>query len=143
MFSSLRALAAFPLALAGPSHSLSNQLDHSLTKRCVNSASDRSCWGDYDITNNYYDTVPDTRVIREYWFNVEDTTAAPDGIERIVLAINGSVPGLTIIADWGDEVVVHVTNSMQNNGSTIHWHGIRQNYTNVCLSFPHLSYTIY
>lgn len=136
MFSSLWALAALPLAFAAPSHSL--------TKRCVNSASDRSCWGDYDITTNYYDTVPDTGVTREYWFNVENTTAAPDGIERIVLAINGSVPGPTIIADWGDEVVVHVTNSMQNNGSTIHWHGIRQNFTNVCPSFsPFLSCMIY
>lgn len=143
MFSSLWALAAFPLALAAPSHSLSSQLDHSLTKRCVNSASDRSCWGDYDITTNYYDTVPDTGVTREYWFNVENTTAAPDGIDRIVLAINGSIPGPTIIADWGDEVVVHVTNSMQNNGSTIHWHGIRQNYTNVCAPFPHFSCMIY
>ncbi|KAJ0108421.1 uncharacterized protein J7T55_005398 [Diaporthe amygdali] len=130
MFSSLWALVALPLALAAPSHSLSNQLDHSLSKRCVNSASDRSCWGDYDITTNYYDTAPDTGVTREYWFNVENTTAAPDGIERIVLAINGSVPGPTIIADWGDEVIIHVTNAMQNNGSTIHWHGIRQNYTN-------------
>jgi FtsP/CotA-like multicopper oxidase with cupredoxin domain len=27
-------------------------------------------------------------------------------------------------------VVVHVTNSMENNGSSIHFHGIRQNYTN-------------
>lgn len=143
MFSSLWALATFPLALAAPSHSLSNQLDHFLTKRCVNSASDRSCWGDYDITTNYYDSVPDTGVTREYWFNVENTTAAPDGIERIVLAVNGSVPGPTIIADWGDEVVVHVTNSMQNNGSTIHWHGIRQNYTNVCPSSPQVSWMIH
>lgn len=100
---------------------------------CANSASDRSCWGEFDISTNYYDLVPDTGVTREYWFNVENTTAAPDGIERIVLAVNGSIPGPTIIADWGDEVIVHVTNSMTNNGSTIHWHGIRQNFTNVSL----------
>lgn len=100
---------------------------------CTNSASARSCWGDFDISTNYYDFVPDTGVTREYWFNIENTTAAPDGIERIVLAVNGSMPGPTIIADWGDEIVVHVTNSMTNNGSTIHWHGIRQNYTNVRL----------
>lgn len=98
---------------------------------CANSALDRSCWGDYDISTNYYDFVPDTGVTREYWFNIENTTAAPDGIERIVLAVNGSIPGPTIIADWGDEVIIHVMNSMTNNGSTIHWHGIRQNYTNV------------
>ncbi|PQE10386.1 multicopper oxidase protein [Rutstroemia sp. NJR-2017a WRK4] len=112
-----------------------------LSKRCVNSATDRSCWGDYDTSTNYYDTVPDTGVVREYWFNIENSTAAPDGIERIVLTVNGTVPGPTIIADWGDTVRVHVTNNMgksnfsapfmyQNNGTSIHFHGIRQNYTN-------------
>ena len=46
--------------------------------------------------------------------------------------INGSIPGPTIHANWGDEVVVHVRNdlSSSNNGTSIHWHGIRQNYTN-------------
>lgn len=131
MFSSLWALAAIPMALGAPSQSF-GQPDHSLSKRCVNSASDRSCWGDYDISTNYYDVVPDTGVTREYWFNVENGTAAPDGIERTVLTVNGSVPGPTIIADWGDTVIVHVTNNLENNGSSIHWHGVRQNYTNVC-----------
>ncbi|PSR84150.1 laccase 3 [Coniella lustricola] len=99
-----------------------------IAKRCVNSASDRSCWGDYSLSTDYYDidAVPDTGVVREYWFNVENGTAAPDGIERTVLTVNGSVPGPTIIADWGDTVVVHVTNSMQNNGTGIHFHGVRQ-----------------
>lgn len=47
------------------------------------------------------------------------------------MTINGSIPGPTLFADWGDEVVVHVTNSLtNNNGSSIHFHGIRQNYTN-------------
>lgn len=72
---------------------------------CVNSASDRSCWKDgYDISTNYYEEVPDTGVVREYWLNIENTTAAPDGIEMPVQLINGSFPGPTIIADWGDTV---------------------------------------
>ncbi|KAF4771096.1 hypothetical protein N7455_012028 [Penicillium solitum] len=97
---------------------------------CVNSASDRSCWKDgYDISTNYYEEVPDTGVVREYWLNIENTTAAPDGIEMPVQLINGSFPGPTIIADWGDTVVVHFTNSLQNNGTGLHFHGIRQNWT--------------
>lgn len=76
----------------------------SLSKRCTNSADDRSCWGDYDISTNYYDESPDTGVVREYWFNIVNTTAAPDGVERVVLSVNGSIPGPTIIADWGDTV---------------------------------------
>ena len=57
-----------------------------------------------DISTNYYDTVPNTGVTREYWFNIENTTAAPDGVEMPAQLINGSFPGPTIIADWGDEV---------------------------------------
>ncbi|KAF3761016.1 hypothetical protein M406DRAFT_83754 [Cryphonectria parasitica EP155] len=115
-------LALSSLALAAP-----RQVP-ALAKRCVNSASDRSCWGDYDLSTDYYDidAVPDTGVTREYWFNIINGTAAPDGVERTVLTINGSIPGPTIIADWGDTVVVHVTNSMENNGTGIHFHGIRQ-----------------
>lgn len=82
------------------------------TKRCVNSAEDRTCWGDYDISTNYYDEVPDTGVTREYYFNLVNTTASPDGVEKMVLTVNGTVPGPTIVADWGDTVVVHVTNSL-------------------------------
>lgn len=32
----------------------------SLTKRCTNSATDRACWGDYDLSTNYYTEAPDT-----------------------------------------------------------------------------------
>lgn len=31
-----------------------------LSKRCVNSATDRTCWGDYDINTDYYNVVPNT-----------------------------------------------------------------------------------
>lgn len=74
-FSSLWALAALPSVLALPG--LSQSEPRALSKRCVNSASDRSCWGDYDISTDYYDTVPDTGVTREYWFNVENTYVRP------------------------------------------------------------------
>jgi hypothetical protein len=121
---------------------------------CVNSASDRSYWSDgFDISTNYYENVPDTGVTREYWFNVENTTASPDGVEMPVQLINGSFPGPTIIADSvsltgetlsvrglhcqylliqpiginQEKTVVHLTNSLPNNGSRLHFHGIRQN----------------
>jgi hypothetical protein len=100
LFQSLAvALIALPSVLAKPVFEAKT-----LSKRCTNSASDRSCWGDYDISTNYYDEVPDTGVTREYWFNVQNGTAAPDGVEVIVLTVNGSIPGPTIIADWGDTV---------------------------------------
>ncbi|KAL1595973.1 laccase, multicopper oxidase, benzenediol:oxygen oxidorectuctase [Paraconiothyrium brasiliense] len=33
-------------------------------------------------------------------------------------------------ADWGDELVIHIINNLSINGTSIHWHGLRQNYTN-------------
>lgn len=42
------------------------------------------------------------------------------------MTFNGTVPGPAIIADWGDNLVIHVTNNMQDNGTSIHWHGLRQ-----------------
>ncbi|KAK2758386.1 hypothetical protein FQN54_004236 [Arachnomyces sp. PD_36] len=55
---------------------------------------------------------------------------APDGFSRLVMAVNGQFPGPTIRAGWGDTLRIHVTNSLQDNGTSIHWHGIRQVNTN-------------
>lgn len=93
----LRALLSF-LPLASLITAAPGIESHNPTKRCVHSAEDRSCWGDYDISTNYYDVVPDTGVTREYWFELVNTTASPDGVEKQVLSVNGSIPGPTIIA---------------------------------------------
>ncbi|KAH7127781.1 Cupredoxin [Dactylonectria estremocensis] len=97
-----------------------------------NTASTRSQWCDLSIDTDYMTEAVDTGVTREYWFDLTDVTVAPDGVSRSAMAVNGSVPGPTIFADWGDTVTVHVTNSLTTslNGTSIHWHGIRQNYTN-------------
>lgn len=75
----------------------------------------------------------------QYYFELTNTTASPDGVSREVLTVNGSVPGPTIYADWGDTVVIHVTNSLTNNGTGIHWHGIRQNMTNPMDGVPSIT----
>jgi FtsP/CotA-like multicopper oxidase with cupredoxin domain len=96
-----------------------------------NSADDRSTWFDFDLSTNYYDTVPDTGDTVVYYLEITNTTASLDGVEREVQLVNGTFPGPTIIANWGDTVTIHVTNNLGVvNGSSIHWHGIRQNYTN-------------
>ena len=57
----------------------------------------------------------------------------------MALLINGQMPGPTIEANWGDTIIVHVTNSMQNNGTSIHFHGMRQNYTNEMDGVPSIT----
>ena len=97
-----------------------------------NTATTRSEWCDFDLTTDYYNTVPETGVTREYFLDITDVTVSPDGFSRVAMAVNGSIPGPTLFADWGDTVVVHVTNSLatSGNGTSIHFHGIRQNFTN-------------
>ncbi|KAJ4385589.1 hypothetical protein N0V93_010018 [Gnomoniopsis smithogilvyi] len=125
-------LATGSLALSIPStnsrKSLERAAEADLLPRasCENSASDRSCWGDYSIDTNYYDVVPETGITREYWLNVEQVACAPDGYNTTCLTYNGTVPGPTLFADWGDTLKVHVTNNLIDNGTTIHWHGVRQ-----------------
>jgi len=49
------------------------------------------------------------------------------------------MPGPTIKASWGDTVVVNVKNSMQNNGTSIHFHGVRQLNNNMNDGVPSIT----
>ena len=52
---------------------------------------------------------------------------APDGYNVSRMLINGTYPGPLIEADWGDLLNITVKNRLSNhNGTSIHWHGIRQ-----------------
>jgi FtsP/CotA-like multicopper oxidase with cupredoxin domain len=93
---------------------------------CENSPSNRQCWGLYDINTNFYTTTPDTGAIRTYNLELTQQTFAPDGTPRMMQLVNGQYPGPTLEANWGDTVVVHVTNHIPNNGTSIHFHGVRQ-----------------
>ena len=43
---------------------------------------------------------------------------------------NGQFPGPQIEACWGDELVITVINNLPDQGTTVHWHGVRQLHTN-------------
>ncbi|KAJ5721104.1 Multicopper oxidase type 3 [Penicillium malachiteum] len=122
--------------------SSSSHGNHGKGNPCAgNTPNDRSVWCDYNIDTDYSQIAPDTGVTREYWLEIKQVMLAPDGFERPVWTINGTVPGPTIIADWGDWVVIHVTNNLgpQRNGTTLHWHGIRQNYTSEMDGVPSIT----
>ncbi|OCK98434.1 laccase-like multicopper oxidase [Cenococcum geophilum 1.58] len=83
----------------------------------------------FDINTDYYENVPKTCKTVTYTFDITNTTISPDGIERVALLVNGQMPGPAIEANWGDTIVVTVNNKLTNNGTSIHFHGIRQNLT--------------
>ncbi|EON62976.1 hypothetical protein W97_02202 [Coniosporium apollinis CBS 100218] len=53
-------------------------------------------------------------------------TAAPDGFSRPVIAVNGQWPPPLLEANVGDTVVVRVKNSLGDQTTSLHWHGISQ-----------------
>ena len=99
-----------------------------------NTPNDRTSWCNYNISTDYEEHVPHTGVVREYWLYVNDLYIQPDGYHnRSVVTVNGTIPGPTLFADWGDEVIVHVKNNLTSrirNGTSIHFHGLRQLNTN-------------
>jgi Multicopper oxidase len=96
-----------------------------------NTAADRSTWCDgKDINTDYYNDYPTTGNVCSYDFVITNTTLNFDGTDKLALAINGQSPGPLIECNWGDTVKITVTNNLENNGTSIHWHGIRQVGTN-------------
>ena len=85
----------------------------------------------YDIHTDYESIWPNG-TIREYWLDLINGTLTKKEINADGVAMkdskifNSSYPGPWLQACWGDNVSVHIRNSLQKNGTTIHWHGIRQ-----------------
>ncbi|KAI0134366.1 multicopper like protein [Xylariales sp. AK1849] len=110
-----------------------------------NTPETRDCWirkdskrsqqqwvSQFDILTDYEETYP-PGVTREYWLEIGDNPQLmPDGhLKTDGQYFNGTYPGPLIEACWGDEIVVHVLNKGDfGNGTTIHWHGMRQLNTN-------------
>ena len=48
---------------------------------------------------------------------------------RLAIAVNGQIPGPTLIVHEGQTVEVHVHNNLTTEGISIHWHGMHQRGT--------------
>ncbi|KAH8594958.1 Cupredoxin [Bisporella sp. PMI_857] len=48
-----------------------------------------------------------------------------------MLLINGTYPGPTLVADWGDDLEITVINRLSDNGTSMHWHGFVQKNSNI------------
>ena len=96
---------------------------------------DRGCWlkgpgAPYDIHTDYENFAP-KGVTRKYYLNVTQYPLNADGIMNFdSKAFNNSYPGPWIEACWGDDIEITVENFLDFNGTSIHWHGIRQYQTN-------------
>ena len=67
---------------------------------------------------------------REYNFDVGWVTRNPDGQHaRRVIGINGQWPIPRLEADVGDRVIVNMKNSLGDQSTTIHFHGLYMNGT--------------
>ena len=57
--------------------------------------------------------------------------ANPDGrLVRPVIGVNGEFPCPAIHVNLGDQLVVNVKNSLGNESTSLHWHGIHQEGAN-------------
>ncbi|KAH8702101.1 conidial pigment biosynthesis oxidase Abr1/brown 1 [Talaromyces proteolyticus] len=61
-----------------------------------------------------------------FHWNITWVNASPDGYERPVIGINGEWPCPQIDVDVGDRLIIDVKNSLGNQSTGIHWHGIHQ-----------------
>ncbi|KAK1828815.1 putative laccase precursor [Podospora conica] len=94
-----------------------------------NNATNRGCWrNQWNVSTDYEFFHPPAFSNRVFDFHITNVTnwMGPDGVVKHALLINNQFPGPTLEADWGDYVTVNVYNDMQDNGTSIHWHGIRQ-----------------
>ncbi|KAJ4991265.1 multicopper oxidase [Stagonosporopsis vannaccii] len=97
---------------------------------CTNGPRTRQCWSaGYSIATDFDAKSPPAGTTVTYNLEITNVTRPHlDGTpgERPFQLINGQYPGPIIRAKWGDTIVVNVKNSMRDNGTGIHWHGIRQ-----------------
>jgi iron transport multicopper oxidase len=68
---------------------------------------------------------------KTFIWDMSYVTASPNGVSRSVIGVNGQFPPPTIYVSKNDQVVIQVTNSL-NDGEfiTLHTHGIFQNGSN-------------
>ncbi|KAK3387315.1 multicopper oxidase-domain-containing protein [Podospora didyma] len=102
---------------------------------------DRGCWlvdplhinNRWDINTNYEGTTANgdalmpKGIVRPYTLIVSENNINADGLNFTEgKTFNGSYPGPWIQACWGDLIEITVINKLKYNGTSIHWHGIRQ-----------------
>nr|3PPS_A Chain A, Laccase [Canariomyces arenarius]3PPS_B Chain B, Laccase [Canariomyces arenarius]3PPS_C Chain C, Laccase [Canariomyces arenarius]3PPS_D Chain D, Laccase [Canariomyces arenarius] len=95
-----------------------------------NTPSNRACWTNgFDINTDYEVSTPNTgrTVAYQLTLTEKENWIGPDGVlKNVVMLVNDKIIGPTIRANWGDNIEVTVINNLKTNGTSMHWHGLRQ-----------------
>lgn len=69
--------------------------------------------------------------MRKYEWEVSRGCLAPDGFLKCGIFINGGYPGPLLEANWGDtfQITVHNNITADEEGTSLHWHGLNQKET--------------
>jgi FtsP/CotA-like multicopper oxidase with cupredoxin domain len=93
---------------------------------CTHGPLSRACWqAGYSIATDFDNKTPRNGRERVYNLKITNSSMAPDGFEKLGFLISGQYPDPALEAEWGDTMVVNVKNSLQHNGTSMHWHGVR------------------
>lgn len=108
----------------GPSSSSSSSVATSATTTTSRSATGTSS------TPAAYSTPapPSGRRVSVNW-DLTWVNAAPDGFNRPLIAVNGQWPNPALTLNYGDILVLTVTNKLGNESTSVHFHGIEQRET--------------
>ncbi|KAK3321960.1 multicopper oxidase-domain-containing protein [Apodospora peruviana] len=123
------------IVLAAPS-ALQESKELQPRQSTCNTATNRQCWTTspaFNINTDYETSTPSTGVTRTYTLTLTEVNnwIGGDGRPKVkAMLVNGQFPGPTITANWGDRITITVNNNLVTNGSSIHFHGIRQKNTN-------------
>ncbi|GFR72293.1 L-ascorbate oxidase, partial [Elysia marginata] len=104
--------------------------DHPCIRECVEGEPPRTCM--YYFLVEHYSTL--SAACYDCPSNASDCSLPQcipgAGLTRPVLSVNRMVPGPALHVCQGDKIEVVVDNRMElGEGTTIHWHGIRQKGT--------------
>lgn len=120
-----------PIPFLQPTDGNSTSADAANNPFLPNSPQHRGCWSyPYNINTDTTKSWPTTGNTVKYTLTVTNTTLSPQGVPKQMLVVNGQYPGPTITANWGDYLEITVINKLTTNGTSMHWHGLRQLNTN-------------
>ncbi|KAJ7182346.1 multi-copper oxidase [Mycena crocata] len=67
--------------------------------------------------------IEDTRRTRVFRWTVSEITAAPVGVQKRMVVVDGRSPGPVVEGNWDDRILVYLTNNLPE-GTAIHWHAL-------------------